>query len=81
MAMDKDEMIATLNTLVETCKDGQNGFRTAAEGVKNAELTSSSIPTHSNAGNSQLNCRTRCGNRVEILKRQEAPPLPYIAAG
>ena len=39
MAMDKDEVIATLNNLVETCKDGQNGFRTAAEGVKNAELT------------------------------------------
>ncbi len=39
MAMAKDEVIATLNNLVETCKDGQNGFRTAAEGVKNAELT------------------------------------------
>lgn len=39
MAMDKDEVIATLNNLVETCKDGQNGFRTAAEGVKNAALT------------------------------------------
>jgi uncharacterized protein (TIGR02284 family) len=38
MAMDKDEVIATLNNLLETCKDGQNGFRTAAEGVKNAEL-------------------------------------------
>jgi uncharacterized protein (TIGR02284 family) len=39
MALDNDEVIATLNNLVETCKDGQNGFRTAAEGIKNSELT------------------------------------------
>jgi uncharacterized protein (TIGR02284 family) len=38
MALDNDEVIATLNNLVETCKDGQNGFRTAAEGIKNSEL-------------------------------------------
>lgn len=40
MAMDNDEVISTLNDLVETCKDGENGFRTAAEGVKNQELVS-----------------------------------------
>ncbi len=39
MMMDKDDVISTMNNLVETCKDGQNGFRTAAEGVKNTELT------------------------------------------
>ena len=39
MALDNDEVISTLNNLVETCKDGQNGFRTAAEGIKNPELT------------------------------------------
>jgi uncharacterized protein (TIGR02284 family) len=38
MAIDNDEVISTLNDLIETCKDGQDGFRTAAEGVKNAEL-------------------------------------------
>jgi len=38
MSIDNDEVISTLNNLVETCKDGQNGFRTAAEGVKNSEL-------------------------------------------
>jgi len=40
MANDNDEVISTLNNLIETCKDGQNGFRTAAEGVKNSELIS-----------------------------------------
>jgi uncharacterized protein (TIGR02284 family) len=39
MAIDNNEVISTLNNLVETCKDGQNGFRTAAEGVKNTKLT------------------------------------------
>jgi uncharacterized protein (TIGR02284 family) len=33
-----EEVISTLNNLIETCRDGQNGFQTAAEGVKNAEL-------------------------------------------
>jgi uncharacterized protein (TIGR02284 family) len=32
------EVISTLNTLIETCRDGQEGFRTAAEGVKGSEL-------------------------------------------
>lgn len=29
---------SVLNNLIETCRDGQNGFRTAAEGVNDAEL-------------------------------------------
>ncbi|MDT5159095.1 MAG: hypothetical protein QOC61_1827 [Acidobacteriota bacterium] len=33
-----EEVISTLNNLIETCRDGQNGFQTAADGVKNAEL-------------------------------------------
>ncbi len=33
-----DETISTLNNLIETCKDGENGFRTAAAGVDNSEL-------------------------------------------
>jgi uncharacterized protein (TIGR02284 family) len=38
--MDNDKAIATLNHLIETCKDGEQGFRTAAEGVKNAQTRS-----------------------------------------
>src|SRR5215218_4632989 len=33
-----EEVISTLNSLIETCRDGQEGFRTAAEGVRSAEL-------------------------------------------
>ena len=36
-----DDVISTLNNLIETCKDGQDGFQTAAEGVQNSNLKSS----------------------------------------
>ncbi|MDT5271776.1 MAG: hypothetical protein QOH49_3962 [Acidobacteriota bacterium] len=32
------EVISTLNNLIETCRDGQEGFRAAAGGVKSLEL-------------------------------------------
>lgn len=35
MAMDKDDVIDTLNDLIETCKDGEQGFITCAEDMKN----------------------------------------------
>jgi uncharacterized protein (TIGR02284 family) len=33
-----EQAVSTLNSLIETCRDGQDGFKTAAEGVNNAEL-------------------------------------------
>ncbi|HEX8296207.1 MAG TPA: PA2169 family four-helix-bundle protein [Chthoniobacteraceae bacterium] len=33
-------LASTLNSLIETCKDGQEGFRIAAEDVKNSALKS-----------------------------------------
>jgi uncharacterized protein (TIGR02284 family) len=33
-----NEIIETLNGLIETCLDGQEGFRTAAENVRNSEF-------------------------------------------
>jgi uncharacterized protein (TIGR02284 family) len=38
MSTDNNDVISTLNNLIETCKDGQNGFQTAAEGVKGSDL-------------------------------------------
>jgi uncharacterized protein (TIGR02284 family) len=35
--MDNDQILKTLNTLIETCKDGEQGFRTAAEGLKDSQ--------------------------------------------
>jgi uncharacterized protein (TIGR02284 family) len=38
MAMDNDKIISTLNSLIETCKDGQMGFKEAAEGIKDSSI-------------------------------------------
>ena len=34
----QDEVISTLEKLIETCRDGQNGYRDAAEHLKNQEV-------------------------------------------
>ena len=38
--MDNDKAIQTLNSLIETCKDGERGFRTAAEALKDPQAKS-----------------------------------------
>ena len=38
MPMDTDDVIDTLNDLIETCKDGEHGFLECAENVKNTDL-------------------------------------------
>jgi uncharacterized protein (TIGR02284 family) len=36
--MDNNKAVSTLNDLIETCRDGQNGFKEAAENVKSPDL-------------------------------------------
>lgn len=36
--MSHNDVIAILNDLIETCRDGQEGFRTAAENIHNSEF-------------------------------------------
>lgn len=36
--MNNNEVISILNDLIETCKDGQEGFKTAAENIRNSEF-------------------------------------------
>lgn len=38
--MDNDEVVSTLNDLIETCKDGVEGFRECAEGIRDPQLKS-----------------------------------------
>ena len=38
--MDKDDTISALNNLIETSRDGEEGFRTSAEHVRDAQLKS-----------------------------------------
>jgi len=44
--MDNDKAISTLNGLIETCKDGERGFSTAADGLTDPQ-TKSSFLTYS----------------------------------
>lgn len=37
--MDKDEVISTLNDLIETCKDGEEGFRTCSENLSDPQVS------------------------------------------
>ena len=36
--MDKDNVISTLNDLIETCKDGEQGFRDCAQNISDAQM-------------------------------------------
>jgi uncharacterized protein (TIGR02284 family) len=36
--VNNDKAVSVLNSLIETCKDGEKGFKDAAEGVKNADV-------------------------------------------
>jgi uncharacterized protein (TIGR02284 family) len=56
---DNDNVISTLNNLIETCKDGQNGFQTAAEGVKRSDLKSLFAEYALQRSNSPENCKTK----------------------
>lgn len=38
MAMDNDKIVSVLNNLIETCKDGQLGFKEAAEGIEDGSI-------------------------------------------
>ena len=38
--MQNDHVISVLNNLIETCKDGELGFKTAAEGLKRSDVKS-----------------------------------------
>ncbi len=38
--MDQDDVISTLNDLIENCKDGEYGFRTCAEKAKSGDVKS-----------------------------------------
>lgn len=38
MTLDTKEVISTLNDLIETCKDGEKGFRVCAEDITRPEL-------------------------------------------
>ncbi len=57
-----DDVISTLNGLIEILKDGQEGFRTAAEGVKN--------PEHKSLFNSYVQQRAQFASELQSEVRR-----------
>ena len=57
--MENNELIDTLNTLIETSRDGDNGFTACAEDAKDASLRAYFTI-----------CATRCRESVHILEEQ-----------
>lgn len=55
--MEKDDLIDTLNTLIETSRDGDNGFTACAEDAKDASLRAYFTI-----------CATRCREAVHMLE-------------
>ena len=55
--MEKNEIVDTLNTLIETSRDGEKGFTTCAEDVKDAALRAYFTI-----------CATRCRASVQTLE-------------
>ncbi len=37
--MTNEEVVSTLNSLIETCRDGEEGFRAAGDAIENPDLT------------------------------------------
>ncbi|MDB5868112.1 MAG: hypothetical protein JWP96_444 [Polaromonas sp.] len=62
MTADNDEVIDTLNDLLETCRDGEYGFNTSAEHTKSADLKAM-LTRHAEE------CRT-AGQELQTLIRQ-----------
>lgn len=54
----KKESISVLNDLIETCKDGQEGFKTCAEDIKHPELKRVFVERAKDCGNAAAELQT-----------------------
>jgi uncharacterized protein (TIGR02284 family) len=65
--MDSKSVIKTLNDLIETCKDGEFGFRACAEHVKSSSLRET-------LGNRANDCRSAAAELQTIVSRLGGEP-------
>ena len=78
----KKEIISTVNSLIETLKDGQEGFRQAAEAVNDSELKSLFSEFSIERSRLLASCKINCGRLVKpILKVAAASPARCIVRG
>jgi hypothetical protein len=76
-----DDVISTLNGLIETCKDGQNGFKEAAEGVERSDLKSLFYEFSQQRSQFAGELQSLVQSLAAIRKIPEASRRRYIAAG
>jgi len=74
MTMATDDVIETLNDLIETSRDGEQGFRTCAQGllVRISRCCSSSCQTL---------CRGRCGIEAKVRGLGGSPRRAVLQVG
>jgi uncharacterized protein (TIGR02284 family) len=65
--MDHSDIVSTLNDLIETCKDGEEGFRTCAEDISDTEMKSYFI-------NRAQRCSTAAAELQDLVEEYGGKP-------
>lgn len=65
--MDNDDVVSTLNDLIETCKDGEEGFRTCAEDIGEPKLKSFFM-------NRAQDCAAAAGELQQLVRNYGGDP-------
>lgn len=79
--MNNDDVISTLNDLIETCKDGEQGFRTCAEDIKDTQMKSFFTSRAQSCAEAAAELRRKCARWAAIRKPAAASPARCTAAG
>lgn len=65
--MDNDKVVSTLNDLIETCKDGEEGFRHCADGVNDPGMKSTLMSR-------AQGCATAAGELQQLVRAYGGDP-------
>jgi uncharacterized protein (TIGR02284 family) len=76
-----DNVASILNDLIETSKDGEKGFNTAADDTKNPELKTTFRRRAQDCARSAADLQGLVARLGESLKWAAAWPAPSIAVG
>jgi uncharacterized protein (TIGR02284 family) len=79
--MNNSEVISTLNNLIETCKDGQEGFKQSAEGIERSDLKSVFYEFSQQRAQFVGELQSLVHELAVILKIRGALPERFTAAG
>jgi hypothetical protein len=81
MSNPNKDVIDVLNDLIEYSKDGEKGFKTSADDVKNPQLKAFFVQRAGECANAAVNCRAKCAAWVATRKPPPASAATCTAAG